>query len=797
MNITKCLMHPRFFLPMSVLALVFSVPVTADQYRVNAKNLSEALMEFSRQSGAEIIFPSRDLQGISSPVLVGNYSVEEGLQALLEGTGLTYSRDKNNVIFIQASSSGADSQATGPSLEKSKRGMEIEEITVTAQKREQSLKDVPISITALSGNELKDRNIASFEDLALAVPGLVSTGDGGTGTRYLFMRGIANVSGNQGGTIGMYLDEAPVAGALNSNANIRTYDLARVEALRGPQGTLYGQGSMGGVLRLIPNLPNLEETEGWAEASSSHTNGGDFNGRAAGAISLPLIKNQLAVRLAGEFHHQGGWIDSPQTETKNVNTSSLKDFRGTLLWKPVEDLEVFLMANIHDNDTGAQSSYGDEQMHLFTGVFGETSPTSTYGDHHVYNAKITYDFGPAELVSSTTYFDYLTKLLNRGQASLPTSPPPAGPVFFYFDDLDLGAEVFSQELRLQSEPGKFEWEIGGFYRDYVFTQRNTISIGFDIDTVAIGPLVGAADQTSESYAAFGNVSLDIGDRIEIGGGLRYFEDEISVVLLPSGTVLKTATFDSISPRGFINFDLTNDVKAYANVAKGFRSGRNNTSAIVPDAGPETVWTYELGLKGEFFGGDLYAEVAAYYSDYSGYQTGGLVFFEDSYVNIVSNSGDAEIKGVDALISWTPTTGFELSLTGNFNDGEIVKQAATNTPLEAGDSLDFIPDYQFGIAATKYFQLAGRNGSLFVAYNQKGKSRLTERRRGDLDAIVSSDVVHSLSGKFKIDLNDKFEINIFADNLLNRYELQAPSFGGGFYGTYTRPRTVGVGMRAIF
>ncbi len=766
------------------MTMAASAAADSQVFNIKSQPLAKSLLEYSDSTDIIIMAPTKLVRDKQAPALQGSFSSAKALETLLAGSGLTYSQGEDGSIRIELAGA-VDPNSEAGEREHERKNNIIEEMIVTAQKREQSVKDVPVSITTLSEDLLDKNNVTSIDDLSVLVPGLVSTGAGGGQSRFVFLRGMANTSGFQP-AVGLYLDEVPVNAQVNAQLDIRTYDLERIEVLKGPQGTLYGQGSMGGTIRYITNKPNLEAMEGWVEADVSSISGGGVSPGGSGAISVPLVQDQLAIRVSGEFRHEGGWLNAPATQLENVNDSTISGGRVSLLWRPTDTFQLNLMAVVHDNEFGYQSGDGDENQNVID-IFGQTTPQS--GDEHydLYNATLTYDFGAASLISSSSYYNYAKSVHNWSSAAFPSS---ATPIALYWDFLERNGDAFSQELRLQSAPGQFEWETGAYYRDYRFGYNYVAYIGPSTATeLPDTPRTGTYSRltSSKSYAVFGNTSVKFAERWEVGAGLRYFEDE-------AYNYFQTGTFDTWSPRVFAVYTVSDDINLYANIAKGFRSGRFNSNPAYLPADPEQAWTYELGVKGTLLDGMLYTEFAVYRTDYQDYQTiSAEISPTQGSIVRVSNSGNARIEGVDLLVDWYLTDTLNVTANAALMDAKMIEQKAGDTSLFVGDVLDYTPDYQFSVSARKEFNMAGRPASFLVSYTQRDKLTSTNRRYV-LNQVVESDEIKNLRADISLNISDTVELSLYGDNLLNNYSRVVPDTPDGLF---TQPRTVGVKINTKF
>ena len=585
-------------LVLAVALLLCSPQVTGDNPDVDKiyaidipqSNADQALKTLAHQTGVQVLVPFDLVKAIDTRPISGNYSVMTALAVLLFNTGLSGILTDSGVITISLNGSeyesnqngkgksmnitnstkrktllaglvgvfaaGGMTQAVAQGGEAATGQSAIDEIIVTANKREQSLQDVAMSVSALSGEDMASRGIESFEDLGLAVPG-ISVSDSAFG-RNVYIRGVSNLFGNSP-LVGVYVDEVPASGARGRAPDINTYDLERVEVLRGPQGTLYGQGSMGGTLRFITKAPELDRVAYKVDLAPAVTKDGEFSSKVQAVVNIPLQEDKLGIRIAGSFEEEGGWIDQPTASKTNINDQEVMNLRTKVLWRPTEALDISLMADIHRNDIGSRMAEDDEGN--FTQALGSLETPSKVDDFDIYNLTLSYDLGAVQFVSVSSYMEDRTEGKNQ-KFVFPFAPPPTTPFLGVIDHF-LEGDTFSQELRLSSKGSEaFQWTVGSFYRDS--------------ETLQHYPFFALNEQeTTTSWAVFGDASYDLTDRLKLGAGIRYFEDEREH-FDKVAVLTQKDTFTSVDPRIYANYDVTPTMKAYASISSGFRSGGFNT-----------------------------------------------------------------------------------------------------------------------------------------------------------------------------------------------------------------------------
>ena len=327
-------------------------------------SVEQALKTLAQQTGVQLLFPFDLVKTLQAEPLRGDYTVMQALDILLKDTGLSGSLTDSGVITISqidlnsngkgkddmniktkksllatliaffatgAVTQGVMAQDVNNDGQTAKKQNQIDEIIVTAQKREQKLIDVPISISAISGEDLDNAGIQDITDLSYAVPSF-STVDIGPGNTVFTIRGVGNVRGNSP-TIGVYLDEIPASMTPIQSLDLQVLDLKRAEVLKGPQGTLYGQGSMGGTIRYITNDPSFEGVEGSVTMAVSDTHKGGGNQKLTGVVNIPVIDDTLGFRVSATYKDDSGWIDQPLVGQEDINDNELSNIRIKGLWE--------------------------------------------------------------------------------------------------------------------------------------------------------------------------------------------------------------------------------------------------------------------------------------------------------------------------------------------------------------------------------------------------------------------------------------------------------------------------------
>src|SRR6202167_3492358 len=523
----------------------------------------------------------------------------------------------------------------------------LDEIVVTASKRISTVQDTPISITAVSGDDLQARGVASLATLAQGTPGVSLKSEGPSQTE-IEMRGMTSSGGNSA-TVGFYLDDIPLTGpasAQNGHVVIDPdlYDLNRIEILRGPQGTLFGSGAMGGTVRLISTQPNLSQFQSTAQSVLSGTDGGGFNHKDSLMINLPLIDDTLALRVAGTENYASGWIDrivadpfpiaggnpagtvrgdvqNAPIEKQYPGSNAYQSYaaRVTLLWKPTENLSVtpsFFHTTSTQNGISAYDSVPGTETHYQPFDIAEPLTDSLTA----YSLNINFSFPWFDLTSSTarwtrnsTQVEEASEAFNNPLEGITYNSENGLPNPGYYGATGSGPEhgmeidpshQFSEELRLASTgTGKASWVTGLYYSDFysLWTFNGTTpnySAYMDLGTLAPATTPNWFDAYSPTklsqFAAFGDGTYALTDelKVDVGARVNHYDYRFSSCIsgwgsangaaTPSCSGLIPLSSTSFNPKFNLSYTFSPDLMAYATVSTGFRPGGGN--AVYPTTG---------------------------------------------------------------------------------------------------------------------------------------------------------------------------------------------------------------------
>jgi outer membrane receptor protein involved in Fe transport len=608
-------------------------------------------------------------------------------------------------------------------------------IVVTANRRSETLQKVPMAVSALTWHDIERQHLQDFSDYAASVPGLgaISLGPGMT---ELSIRGIASGSQQPSASVGVYVDETPfgsssvfaVGSALTPDLD--PADVERIEVLRGPQGTLYGAGALGGVIRFITIPPDTENYSGRLQLGGSSVDGGGNGFDLHGMVNLPLVKDKLAIRANVYDETDPGFVDDAGRGKTDVNESKIKGGRVSLLWTPTDKTSVRVTALAQnlaaagsatvalDPDT-LQSVYGDLQQRnaaLGGDVFN--------GRYRLYNVTFNTDFGWAKLMSSSSYSTLDAVTYTDATPLLYLGPQANGQPYGTLEQATIPQTKATQEFRLSSPKSQaVEWLGGVFWtRETGNNAQNVYTSDYYSGTPLPSPLgipIGGDlhPSTYEAWAAYGSITWHITDRFDVEAGLRYSRDkqhytEIGYGLLFGG-VPPTVLLDKRSSDNSTTFSLTptfhidDHNMLYARVASGFLPGGPNIVPVgVPNVpatfSPTKLTDYEVGLKSTSPDNRLMVDLSAYYIDWTKIP---LTTFENNFTFLTSG-GQARSKGLEAAISWLAAPGLKLSANASYNDATLTKDAPYPSNGKRGDPLPYAPQFTLGLSGDYDFALGG-------------------------------------------------------------------------------------------
>lgn len=722
-----------------------------------------------------------------------------------------------------------------------------QDIVVTATRREERIQDVPISVTAFQQEELSEKGIVGFEGIARETPGVILNRPTQNFNNFT-ARGIATngYNANLQSSVAVYIDELPVSTIGNTTVvDPNLFDVERVEFLRGPQGTLFGSGSLSGAMRILTKSPDLDNFDASALVDIGLTGSDSLRQRYNLMVNVPLVTDKLAVRGVGFYRHEEGYLDNVGTGMHNSNT--LVDWGGRLvaLWKPTDRLSIRLLGSYEDSDPKDSSltspSLGREKRI-------SDQPDRFTGKQTILNATLNYEFDFAQLTSSSTYSDFDQRFWVDLAGTFPAQPAyPGAPIAF---GLDANAydKVFVQETRLVSSlDGPLQFVLGGFYlhrrRDVDYFYRSSLPF------LQARGITGLPDQyyqkqythqISEELAGFGELSYRFSDKFWLTGGMRY--GRLSAQgFTEAGGYLATAAgfnyftyallripvnFTTLTPyaatagvkatgskpswKASASFKPSEALTTYATFSTGFRAPIVNAFAGRPSlvnpnditipfgASSDDLKSYEIGAKARFLGGLVTINAAAYLIDWSNIQAQANRVSDS--VQFATNIGAARSKGFEVEMGLVPATDVFLGFNAAYNDSKITKLSPSEAAISGavlGHRLS-APRLQGAIYLSYGMDLGNETkGNLAVnaqyvgSYNSSfpntpGNPNLRLVTYGETDEYVNTNVSFGIKRR-------AFSAQLYVENVFDDHStvyIHPEAFLVSRFGTL-RPRTIGV------
>ncbi|TDP61253.1 TonB-dependent receptor [Roseateles toxinivorans] len=674
-------------------------------------------------------------------------------------------------------------------------------VVVTASKRSQLLIDVPYSITAIGGSEIADRGVTDIQQMQSVVPSLFIN-QNAPGASRIQLRGLSQGVGFGAALVGTYLDEISLnMPDAQRSLDVPLVDMARIEVLRGPQGTLYGDGSMGGTIRFITRAPRLDKLEGSIEAGFSQVSGGQTGWRANGVVNVPLSTGVAGLRLVAGHEDLPGWVDNSANGTKDINSAKRDFLRGKLLVKPSANVEVSAMFFHTETDTkNGSGSNADRSIASYI-----ASPTKDKTD--LFNLVANVDLGSVRLVSSTGYLDRKIDTTAELTAVFAGAPfkalilpkPTSGGAYRQ----DMSQKITTQEIRLESDDiGSLTWTAGGYYR-----KTDTRTVTSDVWTDATFRLQGGFNGTGptnvKQLALFGELTYALSPKLSLTGGLRSFKEKAENVgsKLPSGfappgtpsTLYDDhAEFSATTPRLNMLWRYAPKGALYATASKGFRSGGFNATATPRNYGPEDIVSFEIGNRGSLLGDTLQYEVAAYHNKYSNVQAQDLApgCTPATCQALTVNSGKASGPGLDITLSAALTKSVTLDVALGYSD---LAYDVTTAERNQGDPLNFVPKKTASVSLSQRFNWApGLPGMVRLDYQHSDPVKFIIRNQG---VNASGNSLDTLNARIGVEM-PTWQLYLEGRNLTNATGVTLPGiFGLPDY--RIAPRSIGVLARAQF
>ncbi len=644
-------------------------------------------------------------------------------------------------------------------------------ITVTAQKQEENVQDVPMSITVLGGQEIEDRGIESLWNLVDYVPNLMTFDAGMTTTvTQPTMRGLSAPAMSFATSVGLYVDGVPTINAFGFEEGF--IDIERIEVLRGPQGSLYGKNAETGVINIITHQPGNEfrgVVSGKLGALLSSSTDEPFTGGASLSLSGPIVKDRLFFSVAGQYDRQDGFVEN--TRTAQAADDRKKWFgRGKLRWTPFDELDMTLLVSriSHDGDAGSMNLTASGAA-----KFGMTAPAYRKVSSDVDSWKETQvDVSSLKLSYALNDAITLTSITALKETSVDGENDfdfTSAPIMKFVQGSQF--KKFSQELRLNGVTQRLKWLVG-FYYDQ---DENDIVTS---NVMPSGARQNNNDIDGDGYAVFGQVSYFVTDKLNLIGGLRYEKQDMEY----RNNILdyeREESWDEVSPKIALEYHINPELMTYASISKGYRSGGFNFVAEQPQYysyDSETLWSYEVGMKSSFLDNRLVVNGSLYYMDISDMQVEEAV---SPFVSYTTNAAEASAIGGELEVVAKLTR--QLSLIAGFGYTDIEFDTFSDAKGDyEGNKNPYAPDYTFNIGA----QYRHSNGFYaradLIGYGEIFFDKTNEYSR-DAYQIVNAKLGYE---------TENYDLYLYGRNVFDE-EYDSVGYYSGFYTMYSDPGEIGL------
>jgi iron complex outermembrane recepter protein len=833
----------------------------AKYYDINLprQSVATALNGLSEQTNVPVVFPYDLAKDRTSNPVIGRYTLLEALNALLKGTGLSGGLSEKGVLTISpAASTTTQGEMAVPNIgipdlkptESNHRPTgiaafvasllaalsvsaqeaaaptgfqdqtKLQEIIVTAEKRPERLEDVPVPVTELSAQMLIDNNQLRLQDYYTSVPGLNLMTDE-YGAPAVSIRGLTT-GGFTNPTVGIVVDDVPYGSSSSHGYGQQLFgvdptDLASVEVLRGPQGTLYGASTLGGLIKYVTVAPSTEALSGHVGFGVSTVyNGAEPGYNFNAAVNVP-VTDTLAVRVSGFTHQDPGYIDDPALGLKGVNEGWVDGAHLAALWQPSQDFSLKLSALVQYNKTNGISEADVEPGLKDLQQDDVPGSGATNRNLQAYSATLKANLGGVTLTSITgysilrniQYLDYTNLLSSFSQTNFGV----AGSVIYENNPTD----KFSEELRFSDTLGqRIDWLVGGFY---THESSHEIEDVFAEDATTGGlDGLGLHDDlpfTYAEYAGFADVTVHAADRFDVQIGGRESQNTQTYIEAFSGPYVPAffglpspvyypearSTDNSFTYLVSPQFKISPDLMVYARFSSGYRPGGPNAipsleAYLPPTFKPDTTQNYEAGVKGDFFSRALTFDGSIYYIDWKTMQ----IQVEDPKTGFDynTNAGSAKSEGVELSMDARPTRTLTIGAWIAWDNAVLTQAfpAASTAYGLSGDRLPFSSKVSGRFSAEQDLPLPnGMMGFIGAAVSYVGDRRgvfTTSSERQDFPAYTQTDLRAGVRDK-------SWTVNLYVTNIGDERGILNGGLGNSNPAAfeYIQPRTVGLMVSDAF
>jgi len=634
----------------------------------------------------------------------------------------------------------------------------LEAMTVTAQKQEESVQDVPVAISAFDGLEIEDKMVDNLDDIAKYTPGLTIINYGAAVKYAPSIRGLYSDYGAGSAVAGLFIDGVPVTNGSGFDETL--LDIERIEVLKGPQGTLYGKNTEVGAVNVITRKPSNE-----TRARITGELGEDNKRNLAATASGALIKDKLYLGLSGKHYEKKGFV-------KNTTTGEPVDDREHNYGKvylrltPTANLEASLISSYIKYDNGGNSSgYTQTESRTVSNDLDSFNKSSVWMN----SLNINYTLNDSLSFTSTTAYRNFNEYL-ANDFDYTSDPSKQFHVF-----ADSTYETISQELRANYESGRINL-VSGIFLETSNTETDKYRES------ASGDVIMLHDIDTDTIGLFSHLTYEITSNLSALAGLRY--DKVDMEYQDAVQHIDSNE-NEVSPKVGLTYDLFENVMTYVTIAKGYRSGGFNTYA--PDGysktyDPETLYSYEVGVKGTSLNGKLAWDVALYYMDITDMQ---VDVYLDAENILKTNAAEATSMGVETSLRYQLTRGLNLFAGFSYNNTEFDEYNNGFTDF-SGKKTTFSPEYNynFGVqyrADQGYYASADISG-----YGDMFLDTENEYKRPAYE-VVNAKIGYEA---------ENFDIYLYAKNLFDRdYDIEGHYYG--VYSYYSQPREIGMSLTYRF
>ena len=666
----------------------------------------------------------------------------------------------------------------------------LEEVVVTATKQSATAQNSPVGLSVITSNRIDTLGIKDFNDYMQYVPSLQVASTGGVGVGVPIIRGLYTGEEQTTSTVGIYVDETPFtpsSAGFPGTLVMPDPDLAdvqRIEVLKGPQGTLYGASTLGGLIRVITQKPSLTNFSGDAEVEGSAVQSGGDGYGAHAWVNIPLVSNELALRVGAFDRLDPGYTDNVKTGQTDTNTARVKGGQATLRFTPTDRLDIDLNASYQDirNDSLAGADLDPATLQPAEGDYKYSAYLNSNIDTSFVIANLTasYRLDAGTITNATSYARY-SSTQNFDYS------PLYGPLFGFtapagvFGHLLPQMDKYTEDLRFDSSRiGAFSF-LGGLF--YTYEKDNYAALADGVDALTGMPLPAPLDNLVsafntnhyDEYAVYGDVTWHIGDQWDVTGGIRESHNTQSGATTSSGLLTPPAGVERSNSDNSdttwlatVQWHPSKSLTTYLRAASGYRPGgpQFSPSASVPSSfGPDTVWNYEAGAKGAWMGGRLSADADVYRINWRNIQLNALV----DGLTVTGNGGNAHSQGLEFQTQFVPIPHLTLGANAAYDETRIDSISANSTAgAQIGDPLPNTPKWSGGVTADYSVPMGRATGLLGATYEYQGAAMSSfSGLNSYIDTRIPSHSVVDLRtgldwGRYKV----LFRVN----NLFDKYAL---------------------------